>query len=421
MSYFFPYQITHVYLNQQLTLPALTYHRQGNYLVFWWKETAVGHLYIEPEQTLSEEQYYSALSMAITPTIRHFANKKHTNSDSWQTWLAQRDNARLATWMDSIFPTPPTLPKQVPVSVIICTRNRATLLRRCLLMLRMLACMPREIIVVDNAPIDEASQKVTQDFEEVIYVVEPHLGLDRARNTGVKTARFPVVAFVDDDVVVHPFLVYRVWETFQESSVAAMTGLVIAMSLETEAQFIFEQYWSFNRGYINKMYTPDYVRVVNKQAPPVWEIGAGANMAFRKSIFEEIGYFDELLDVGAAGCSGDSELWHRILIRGHSIEYNPWAIVYHEHRRDATALKRQLFYYMRGHAAAALIQQEYNPQAGYEQYLYKILPKYYFDLAKTDFPHFRYRSRTLWAEMKGLVSGIAFYYRNRKGAPKPSR
>ena len=30
-------------------------------------------------------------------------------------------------------------------------------------------------------------------------------------------------------------------------------------------------------------------------------------MAFRKAIFEEVGYFDELLDVGAAGCSGAAD------------------------------------------------------------------------------------------------------------------
>ncbi|TDN39603.1 glycosyltransferase family 2 protein [Hymenobacter sp. UV11] len=412
--------ITHVHLEHQQAFPSLTHERQGHYLLFWWKEIALGHLFIAPDHTLTEEAYWLALATAIAPAIQQYASKQHIGDAPWQLWLVQREAKRWMAWMEVIFSTwlPAVVPEQVSVTVIICTRNRALQLRRCLQMLHALSCAPAEIVVVDNAPSDTRTQAVVQEFAGVVYIREPREGLDIARNTGIRAAHCPVVTFVDDDVVVHPMLLYRVWETFQDPTTAAMTGLIIALSLQTEAQLIFEQCWSFNRGYVDKVYTPGYVRAATSQVSQVGDIGAGANMAFRKSIFEEVGYFHELLDVGAAGCSGDAEIWHRILLRGHFIRYVPRAIAYHEHRRDIAGLKRQLYYYMRGHVVAALIQHKQHPQADYSRYLYLRLPKYYAHLIKAGLPFFRFRSQTLWSELKGIVSGFAFYYWKQNRMPK---
>ncbi|WP_052732860.1 glycosyltransferase family 2 protein [Hymenobacter terrenus] len=415
-----PYHITHTYLDRELARPPAAGSNQGSYVVFWWQEIALGHLFISPGQELTETDYYAALLAAIKPAVQQYS-ALDASSSVWESWALPQGLVRWRAWMQATFATwlPAAVPAQVPVSAIICTRNRPVQLRRCLQQLRELRCVAAEILVVDNAPSDNRTQEATQEFEEVTYIREPRAGLDIARNTGIRAAHYPVVTFIDDDVVVHPMLLYRVWEAFEEPATAAITGLVIALELQTEAQLIFEKCWSFNRGYVDKWYGPEYMQAAATKAPPVWEIGAGANMAFRKSIFEQIGYFDELLDVGAAGCSGDSEMWYRILLHGHTIHYCPRAVVYHEHRKEIADLKRQIFYYMRGHAAAALIQQEQQPQAGYTRHLYRKMPQYYARLIKTGFPFFRFRSRTLWVEMKGLVSGIAFYYRNRNRAAKP--
>jgi cellulose synthase/poly-beta-1,6-N-acetylglucosamine synthase-like glycosyltransferase len=415
------YAITQVGLDSQLFTRPVVQPGQGSYVVVWWKEIALGHVFLEPDQLLTEAAYEAALIAAITPAVQHYAAQQHRTSDSWQQWLAQRDFERVGAWLDALLAEwlPASLPPRVPVSAIICTRNRAPQLRRCLHMLHTLACAPTEIVVVDNAPTDNSTYEVCQEFAGVVYRKEPRAGLDFARNTGIATAQCPVVAFVDDDVVVHPWLLYNVWETFQDPATAAMTGLVLPISLHTEAQLVFEQYWSFNRGYVDALYGPTYMLARAGHAPKVWEIGAGANMAFRKSIFEKVGYFDELLGAGAAGCGDDSEMWYRILAHGYTIRYNPRAVVYHEHRQEMAGLKHQLFYYMRGHAAALLIQQAQQPQAGYERRLYHELPKYYYNMFRVGFPHFRFRSQTMWVEIKGLVSGIVFYYRNRSPKPLP--
>lgn len=319
--------------------------------------------------------------------------------------------------MEKIFSSQTSVnwPANVDVSVVICTRNRSSYLRRCLNSILDQKCLPSEIIVVDNAPSDDSTRKVVEQFKEVTYYLEPRPGLDIARNVGARVANFSIVAYADDDVLVNPLWIYRLWETFLTPGVMAMTGLIIAHALDTEAQLIFEKYWSFNRGYEDKLFTPLFL----KEQQEVVKIGAGANMAFRKSIFSKIGYFDERLDVGAAGCNGDSEIWFRILASGCDIYYNPRAVVYHEHRKELHALQKQLYNYMRGFAAAALIQQAQDNTAGFKKRVYYGLPWYYINQLVRGFPYYSFNYRTLLSEIRGLLSGIFFFHKHRKAPSQP--
>ena len=87
-------------------------------------------------------------------------------------------------------------------------------------------------------------------------------------------------------------------------------------------------------------------------------------MAFRRAIFDRVGLFDERLDVGQAGCSGDSEFWHRVLTDGWQCRYEPGAVVFHYHRRDMAGLRKQIFFYMRGHVVALLVQFQRSKNIG---------------------------------------------------------
>lgn len=415
MCHYLPHQISHIYLHKGLSFPSLTTHDQGNYLVFWWHDRALGHVFIAPQLYLTETSYHDKLIETISPAIAYYEHQGEMSPVAWKEWISQKDFHALEIWLNNLFPpvSQDAIPDRVPIAAVICTRDRPAQLQNCLRMLLSLSCYPQEIIVVDNASSNNASSEVVKQFGGVSYIKEPRPGLDIARNTGAREAQAPVVAYVDDDVTVHPLWAYQVWKTFQDSGIAAMTGLVIASELKTEAQFIFEKNWSFNRGYTDIYYTPDFIQHTLSQGPPVWVIGAGANMAFRKEIFEQVGYFDELLDVGAAGCSGDSEMWYRILIRGYTIHYNPRAVAFHKHRRKIEGLKKQIFYYMRGHAAAAMIQQRQH-KAGYMRHLFWRLPKQYAQLLKSGFPNYRYRHKTLFVEILGVLSGLNYYFKNRQ-------
>ena len=72
-------------------------------------------------------------------------------------------------------------------------------------------------------------------------------------------------------------------------------------------------------------------------------LGVGANMAFRRDWITQIGGFDTALDVGTpAHGAGDLDIFERCISSGHIARYEPTAMVWHYHRREMRALRRQL-------------------------------------------------------------------------------
>ena len=243
------------------------------------------------------------------------------------------------------------------VSLVICTRDRAEPLQRCLESVAALSFQPAEIIIVDNGVRGEDTRRAVEQFAKVRYIVEPIPGLSRARNAGVRAATKPLVAFTDDDIVLSQDWLFHLVEALREPSVAAASGLVFPAELRSQAQVAFEDgFGGFHHGYEPRSYGPEFVLRAGHRAAPVWSICCGGNMIVRRATFNSVGLFDERLGAGAAGCSEDSEFWYRILANGGTCAYAPAAAVHHYHREDMESLGLQIFLYMRGHVAALLAQ-----------------------------------------------------------------
>lgn len=392
----------------------------GYYLSCWWKQVPLGQLFIEHHEKPGIAELTQRILQAIEPAVSFYLAKAGLTISDYNSLFLQKRYKASTLLMEDIFSeySNEAIPGQIDISVIICTRNRTKDLQRCLRSLFTQTCTPREIIVVDNAPSNEATRLLVEQYDQIIYCREPRGGLSIARNTGLRAATSSIVAFTDDDVLLHPLWLYHVWQSFISPDVGAMTGLVIPSVLETKSQQLFEKQWSFNNGYRDKIYNNAYFQSNLATGPRVWDIGAGANMAFRRSVFADAGYFDERLGAGAAGCSEDSEMWYRILAAGCDIHYNPRAVVYHEHRRELRALYSQIFSYMRGHTAAALIQQDQHKEAGYRRYLYRKVTKSYLPLLVKSFFKYPFRNKMLFIQLRGIFSGIFFFIKNRN---KPSQ
>ena len=236
-------------------------------------------------------------------------------------------------------------------------------LDRCLASLPTQNRPPDQVVVVDNASRTDETRQVSERHG-VVYVREDRPGLDIARNRGAAVSRGDIVAYTDDDTVLHPSWLRRIEDAFDAKEIWAVTGLVLPTELETEAQCVFEKVWTFGRGFQRRDFGSRFYSDTRKWGSPTWAIGAGANMAFRREVFEKIGGFDERLDAGAAGCSGDTEFWYRILHAGGVCRYEPSAVLYHFHRRTLEGLRAQIRAYMRGHIAASLIQHERTGERG---------------------------------------------------------
>jgi GT2 family glycosyltransferase len=348
-------------------------------VVYWWKDRPVGH-----------------------EVIDHDGTKHATGLVDPVTLEAVRNEERAAR-----------VP-QLTASVVICTRDRPDALRRCLASLHRQTFPPREVIVVDNASGDARTRDVALGGGAT-YVREDRVGLDFARNAGVRLASAEIVAYTDDDVVLHRRWLEGLVAAFDIPEIAAVTGLVLPAELATDAQRHFETYWSFGRGYRRKDYDPASFAAHTDSVFPAWEIGAGASMAFRRTIFEQIGHFDERLDVGQAGCSGDSELWYRIIAAGYTCRYEPRSVAFHFHRRSIEGLANQIYHYMRGHAAALLVQHERTGIAANRVQAWWRMPRWYGGRLKRRLQGVRVpEDRFLREEITGYLSGLLFYVRNRQ-------
>ncbi len=300
------------------------------------------------------------------------------------------------------------------VSLLICTKDRPDELARCLASIPNQSLPPVEVIVVDNASADDGTRRVVE-AAGATYVREDRIGLDFARNAAVRAASTEFVAFTDDDVVLHERWLENLMKAFDRPEIGCVTGLVLPGELSTPAQLIFETHWGFGRGYRRLDFGPDFYRQSAPYGAPAWLIGAGASQAFRRQVFNDIGLFDVRLDMGAAGCSGDSEFWNRLLHHGRTCRYEPTAVSWHFHRKEMEGLAKQIRQYMSGHVAALLVQYQNTGNRGNLRRILVALPRYYFRKLRKRLP----KGATsddffLKEEMLGCVNGAWYVLRRWK-------
>lgn len=243
----------------------------------------------------------------------------------WERWLDDHvgyDERAVVGW------TPPT------ATVAICTRERPDDLRSTLDAAIALAGGADDLLVVDNAPVTDATRRTVERYPTVRYVREPRRGLNAARNRALREARGEIVAFTDDDAAPESGWLQALLANFGDPRMMCVTGLTLPRELETDAQALFERHCPFGRGFRRRLF--DGVR---ENPLAVGRVGAGANMALRRSVLARVGEFDERLDGGMPTRSGgDHEMFARILSSGYRISYDPAAVSWHRHRRTEAEL-----------------------------------------------------------------------------------
>ncbi|HEX2915645.1 MAG TPA: glycosyltransferase [Chloroflexia bacterium] len=243
------------------------------------------------------------------------------------------------------------------LSIVVCTRDRPQDLRNCLKSMRLLEQGRHrlEVIVVDNNPASGQTRAVVDEFPEVRYEVELRPGVAYARNQGLRAAKGDIVAYIDDDVTVPACWPARILAPFADHRVMCVSGLVLPLEMETPSQEFFELYGGLSRGYQPRLFDDNFFNRSRRHVVPTWELGGTANVAIRKAVTRETGMFDETLGPGLpTGVGEDIYMFYRILRFGHLCYYEPAAYVWHKHRREMSALARQLYSYSKGQTSYQL-------------------------------------------------------------------
>ncbi|MDQ4051211.1 MAG: glycosyltransferase [Actinomycetota bacterium] len=254
------------------------------------------------------------------------------------------------------------------ITVVVCTRNRPAQLRRCLDSLAGLDYRNIQVLVVDNAPADDVTEKLCRarppGSTPVDYLREQVPGLSRARNRALREVDHDLVAFVDDDEVADRHWLSALVEEFTaDPAVGAVTGLVLPADLSAMPQVRFEQWGghSKGRGFVRTVLDPEYQSSVQPAVYPRPTFGAGANMAFRVDALTAIGGFDPRLGAGTPTRGGEDTLaLTEVMLTGHTLVYTSRAITWHFHRTDEASLADQLRGYSLGLGAyyAALLARD---------------------------------------------------------------
>lgn len=238
----------------------------------------------------------------------------------------------------------PDLP---PVTVIVCTRDRAAHLRVALRAILDLDYPYFSVIVVDNASRTSETRDLLRDeFADprVVLVDEPTPGLSRARNAGLMRATGDIVAYTDDDVVVDSAWLRELAAGFGRApAVACVSGLVPSGELRTRVQKYFDDRVSWSKNLTPQVYSLSSPPAGLPMFPfSIGEFGTGANFALRRSAALELGGFDEAFGVGTpTGGGEDIDMFTRVILDGRTLVMHPSAIVWHRHRDDLTALRIQ--------------------------------------------------------------------------------
>jgi GT2 family glycosyltransferase len=253
------------------------------------------------------------------------------------------------------------------VTVVICTRDRASHLRGALKAAVELDYPHFDVVVVDNASrTTETADLVRNEFAmpSVTLISEPVPGLSNARNRGLNAASGEIVAFTDDDVIVDPHWLTELAAGFDRvPGVDCVAGLVPSGELRTRTQGYFDGRVSWS-----KNLAP---RVFSLETPPadlpmfpfsIGEFGTGANFALRRTAALSLGGFDTALGVGTrTGGGEDIDMFTRVLLDGRTLVTQPSAVVWHRHRDDLAALRVQARGYGTG-LGAWLTKLAMNPR-----------------------------------------------------------
>jgi GT2 family glycosyltransferase len=156
------------------------------------------------------------------------------------------------------------------------------------------------------------------------------------------------VAFTDDDVVVDRRWLGEIADAFRVAGdVACVTGLIMAAELQTQPQVMLEAQGNFSKGFHQRVFDLGAHRPADPMFPfTAGKLGSGANMAFDTNKLRAVGGFDPATGVGTVARGGDDlAAFFTVIAAGHSLVYQPSALVWHHHRRDYESLAGQAYGY----------------------------------------------------------------------------
>lgn len=212
--------------------------------------------------------------------------------------------------------------EKIPLSIILCTYNRAEYLRKVLenITKQTLSKDKYEIVIIDDGSVDD-TKKVVESFKNILpisYFYQKNSGLASAKNHGIYASRGKILLFLDDDDIPTPTLFeehLKTHEKYPENNYAVLhyTTWSPELTITPLMHFITEVgCFLFSYPYIKHGDILDYTYF--------W----GGRSSCKRSFLIEYGVFNHIFRFGCE----DIELGFRLSHHGLKVVYNSKAISY---------------------------------------------------------------------------------------------
>jgi len=220
------------------------------------------------------------------------------------------------------------------ISIIIPTYNDKDNLEKCLSAILNSSYKPYEVIVIDDASTDN-SKEVVDKFGYKYIRLEKNSGQATARNAGVKIAKGDILFFIDSDVGIRKDTIAKVAKAYEDPKIKVYQGIASKTPL--------------NKGFGPELMALRWYYLLHKirEASFVYS----HVFSIRKSIFDEIGGFNESFKHPGAG--EEFEIGHR-LRKKYLIYTDPELLVEH---RFQNILPRAHTLYKRAYIWASLFSK----------------------------------------------------------------
>jgi glycosyltransferase involved in cell wall biosynthesis len=249
------------------------------------------------------------------------------------------------------------------LSVVICTYNRADILRGSIesLLNQTGENGSFEILVVDNNSSDDTADVARTFAAEhgIRYIFEPAQGLAYARNRGFAEARGEYIAYIDDDARADPDWIAGIYRIVQhpEQRPVGIGGPIYPFYLSEKPEWFLDEYEIRTWG--------DAPRFLERG-----EFFSGSNMVFSRDILARFGGFDTNLGVkgDTLNLGEETRLFTRIwdgFLEKNLFYYSPDLKVFHLVPADKMTL--HYFFKRRFMVGQSSLHSIFSPVDGYKK------------------------------------------------------
>ncbi|OGH11884.1 MAG: hypothetical protein A2857_02165 [Candidatus Levybacteria bacterium RIFCSPHIGHO2_01_FULL_36_15] len=228
------------------------------------------------------------------------------------------------------------------ISVIIATYNRPNKIKLCLRSIISNHFYSYEIVVIDQSNDYQTKKEINKlKSRKIKYITVNYKNKSKALNLAIKNALGKILVFTDDDCIVDKNWLKEINNSFKSKHITGVTGKSLPYNQRKDIDIFCPAIFNYKNG-----------RIINKASYHATSIGFGNNMAFKKKVFEKIGYFKEWLGPGSVGCAAeDANFLLRTLVFGYKIMYNPKVIIFHNNLLSKDDFRKKLLGYKCGEVA----------------------------------------------------------------------